>query len=490
MRLPDGRAETMGLHDLFRRSAAIADLDVSAHERISLMRLLVCITQAALGAPDDSDEWEGWGGDLEEKSCAYLQQWMPHFELFGDGPRFLQAKFHDPKDYPTAQIVYQLSTGITPALLDHVGDGPRDFQPGFLARAILVYQNHFVGGSLASKVKGNGPALKALHSFLIGRDLRQTLILNCVDLDTIRPLNLGKPSWEGGKGNSFLGRLSPTPCKLWLVDEGRRILIDQGEMYPEFEESSIREPSTAVIIGRRSGNEAAVLLRASVGKGIWRDLHALTVISKDERKAPLSFLSHFAAKHDPMVSLWCGEWVKANDKANIIDAVESAFTLPWRLFEAPGRIRFQKGVAFAEWVERRVMAAVYAYGMRLFTESRIKGEDSEEFAEMVTKRLRNPKRKKTQTEKSIRHYWTTLDQKFPELLEMARLAGTPDDPMGAAEFGETPDRWTTIVRHAARAAYEAACPRSTPRQLQAYAAGLKQLAPKSAKSSRQTPVTP
>ena len=138
VRLPDGRAETLGLQDLFQRSAGIADLAVAAHERISLMRLLVCITHAALGAPADPDEWEGWGSDMEDKVCVYLKEWKPHFDLFGDGPRFLQHQFSDPKDYPTAQIVYQLSTGNTPTLLDHVGDDPRDFPPGFLARAILV----------------------------------------------------------------------------------------------------------------------------------------------------------------------------------------------------------------------------------------------------------------------------------------------------------------------------------------------------------------
>ncbi len=458
VRLPDGRAETLGLQDLFQRSTGIADLAVAAHERISLMRLLVCITHAALGAPADPEEWEGWGSDMEDKVCAYLKEWKPQFELFGDGPRFLQKKFNDPKDYPTAQIVYQLSTGNTPTLLDHVGDDPRDFPPGFLARAILVYQNHFVGGSLASKVKGNGPALKALHSFLIGKNLRQTLILNCLDLDTLGPLDLGRPSWEGGGGNSLLGRLAPSPCKLWLVDEGRRILIDQGEMYPEFEESGIREPSTAVIDGKRNGNDTPVLLRASVGKGIWRDLHALTVHSKEERKGPLSFLSHFSAKQDPAVTLWCGELIKAKD-AKILDAVESVFTIPWRLFEVAGRIRYQKGVAYAELLHSRLKAAVFIYGKTMKHESAL-------------------------SDLASRHYWTALDQKFTELVELAKLAGTPEDPMGAASFGETSDPWTKIVRHAVRAAYDAACPRSTPRQLQAYAAGLKQLAPK---SPRKTP---
>jgi hypothetical protein len=46
-------------------------------------------------------------------------------------------------------------------------------------------------------------------------------------------------------------------------------------------------------------------------------------------------------------------------------------------------------------------------------------------------------------------------------------------------FGEGNDPWTQAVRAAARDAYEKVCPRQTPRQIQAYAAGIKFLRPKS-----------
>ena len=456
----NGRAETIGLLELFRTSAQISDLSVSTHERISLMRLLVCITQAALSAPAEADEWENWGDDLEEKTAAYLGKWRAHFDLFGDGQRFLQSPIKDTKDYPTAQIVYDLSTGNNPTLLDHVGDETRDFPAAFLARAILVYQNHFVGGSLASKVKGNGPALKALHSFLIGTTLRETILLNCIDLNTLGATQLGKPVWEGGLESDFLARFCPSPCKLWLVDEGRRIRIDQGRVYPEFEESGIREPSTTIITGKRKGTEVNVLLRASIGRGIWRDLHCLTVLSKEERKAPLSFLSHFTARHGPDVTFWSGELIKAKD-AKIHDALDSRFTVPWQLFEETGRTRYQAGVGFAEFLESRLKAAVFIYGRTL-------------------------KHENTPIETSRRHYWNTLDHKSNILLELLKGAGTENDPMGSVTFGKAADPWTLAVRRAAREAYDATCPRSTPRQLEAYAAGLKQFAPKSNKSKPAT----
>ena len=115
-------------------------------------------------------------------------------------------------------------------------------------------------------------------------------------------------------------------------------------------------------------------------------------------------------------------------------------------------------------------------------EDRLKGVDSDAFGETVMKRLKNPKRRKTQTEESRRHFWNLLDHRSGILLELTKRAGNPDDPLGNNSFGESSDEWTIAVRNAATAAYEAVCPHATPRQLQAYAAGLKQLRPKTPKS--------
>lgn len=417
------------------------------HERISLLRLLVCIAQAAHGAPDTSDDWQGWDDGLEDSVAEYLTKWQAHFELFGDGPRFLQARIQDDKDYPTAQIVFHFATGNNPTLHDHQGDEDRNLDPAFIARALLAYQNHFVGGSLASKVKGNGPALKALHSLLIGITLRDTVILNCIDMETLNPSNLGKPTWEGGGKSDYLARLAPVPCKLWLVRDGTRIQIDQGVMYDEFEASGIRESGTTIITGKRGGVETKVLLRANVGKGIWRDLHLITVLQKGEISAPPTFRSHLATGDQDYVSFWAGELIKAKD-AKILDALESFFTVPFQIFTPSGQSRYSKGVAFGEEISNRVYGAVRTYCATL-------------------------KQENAPTDLAKSHFWNTLNQQSFILLDLLKGMGTEDDPMGANGFGEGQDPWTLAVRAAANAAYEATCPRQNPRQLQAYAAGLK-----------------
>jgi len=47
----NGRRELFSLLDLFASAHELRDLAVKPHERVSLMRLLLCITQAALDGP-------------------------------------------------------------------------------------------------------------------------------------------------------------------------------------------------------------------------------------------------------------------------------------------------------------------------------------------------------------------------------------------------------------------------------------------------------
>ncbi len=466
----DGRSSSVGLSELFARAPEISDLAVPPHERVSILRLLVCIAQSSHGAPATPEDWEGWDTGLEAAVAAYLAKWKDHFELMGDGPRFLQSPVGSaPKKgsdgFPLAQLVFHFAAGNNPTLFDQSGDDkdPRVLESPFIARAVLTYQNHFVGGSLASKVKGNGPALKALHSFLIGRSLRETIVLNCIDQETLAPGKLGKPVWEGGSKNDYLARLVPLPCKLWLVDEGMRVRIGEGTRYDEYDTSSMRETSTTIVIRRRAGTESKVLLRASAGKGIWRDLHCIAVLQKGELHAPLIFRSHIDAQDDRQVSFWCGELIKDIKHAKIIDAAESVFTVPFLLFTPAGQNRYQAGVEFSESVAVLLIRAVKNYADALKPKPSRPQKDVAKDYPLI------PSAK--------RHFWNSLDQQSGILLDLLKGLGTAADPMGSATFGEAGDPWTRAVRAAAAAAYEHCCPRQNPRQLQAYAAGLRVLRP-------------
>lgn len=454
VRYLDGRNALVSLETAFRECADIADLDCAPHERISLMRLLVCITQAELGAPDTPDDWDGFGDDLESRAPAYLRRAdiSPHFNLFGDGPRFLQGAVDESAEpYLASQMVFHFATGNSPTHLDHGGGTERVFSEAFLARTILIYQLFFVGGSMASKIKGNGPALKILHTLLRGSNLKETVILNCIDSDTLASagISFGRPVWEDGSQGancaSLLGRLVPFQCRLKLLPDMVHTWLEDGLSYPDY--PAAREPSATII----SKKDERFLLRADLARGIWKDLHLVVqtrAIESQQQSAPLTIRSHAQRIEVDSVDVLLAELYKAKD-AKIIDVAESLFSLPRSMFTEAGRARYEAGVLFAEGRSNQLYGAVKQYGSSLKNES-------------------------PPTDEAKKHFWHALDQQSGTLLEMIRTPAT----MGGLSFGEGADPWTLAVRRAARDAYNSVCPRQTPRQLQAYAAGLKVLNPK------------
>ena len=442
----------VSLHDAFARGSEIADLDCAPHERIALIRLLVCITHAALGAPEDSEDWEGFGDDMNSAIPQYLHQphIHPHFNLLGDGPRFLQAtpssgELGEP--YIFSKISFHLSSGNNPKLLDHWGNEERPWGMSEMALTLLCLQNFFVGGSMASKVKGNGPALKSLQMLLCGPELHTFVLRNCLDLRAISQTGgiLGKPVWEQPPDTSLLARLAPTPCALWVHNDLQHIHINQGYQYPEYDE--YRDPfvTTQVIKG-----EKRVLLRAKPSHGIWRDLHLLTNLSKSGgNHSPLNLeCFHDRSELGGYTELWVGELIKAKD-AKIEDIAESTFSVPHSLFSNTGRSIYQSGIEYAELISQKLYGAIKTcYSLE--------------------------KHENPPIEQGQRHYWHTLDQNHRILIQ---FAGDPETRRGQVAFGDpaAQDEWTCLVRKAAVDAYNAVCPRTTPRQLQAYSAGYKSL---------------
>ena len=88
-----GQPGVVSLRQVFTEGASLQDLAVRPHERVALMRLLICVAQAALDGPADSDAWE----DLEEDqtplvaaASRYLDRWQDRFNLFDPERPFLQ----------------------------------------------------------------------------------------------------------------------------------------------------------------------------------------------------------------------------------------------------------------------------------------------------------------------------------------------------------------------------------------------------------------
>ena len=139
-------------------------------------------------------------------------------------------------------------------------------------------------------------------------------------------------------------------------------------------------------------------------------------------------------------------------KAKILDTVESVFHVPARMFDETGRAQYAKGVGYAQSRSRHLFVAVKVYGDAMKHDS-------------------------PPTDRASRHYWNALDQQSTRLLTLVR-----DDRSTDTEFGgASPDPWTRAVRAALQNAFDAVCPRLTPRQIEAYAEGLRALSPAPAK---------
>jgi CRISPR system Cascade subunit CasA len=465
VRYLDGRNTIVSLETLFYDAATIADLDCPPHERVSLMRLLVCITQAELGAPKTSEDWDGFGDDLETRIRAYLKREdiHPYFNLFGDGLRFLQVKIEtDSEPVPTSKLIPHLATGNNPTLQDQEGGNPsRSLSPARLATALLAFQCFYP--LYGAGYKGRGPCVDSnmIHTLLLGANLRETLLSNCLDQELIGENfllhGMGRPLWELDSQSkdfeslatsSFLGRLVPRHRNLHLLKDGTGFRLQNGGLvYPPFEEA--REYTATVVVIK---NERQ-LLSARLEKALWRDLHALTVLqrTRDEKQpqAPLNLQSHCSSSNKGDVHLWVGALI-TDFKAKIYDTVESSVTIPTTMFQLTGHSTYELGVDYAEKQSNQLFGAVKQYGSVLKNESPL-------------------------TNEAKRHFWTGIEQKVHILLNIVRNTEIRE----GKNFGEGNDPWTQAVWKAAVAAYEHACPRQTPRQLQAYAAGLKVLRQKS-----------
>lgn len=464
----DGRRDLFSLQDLFAQAHELRDLAAKPHERVALMRLLICITQAALDGPADHAAWETCQPLIQPRVRDYLTQWKSAFELFGEGHRFLQLPNLKPgKESDDGNAITKLdlalATGNNPTLFDNLAGEVRALRAARLACSLLTFQCFSPGGRIGvAKWNGNDTPGKGssnhapctpssmVHTLLLGDSLLTSIHHNLLTKETVTdfygPDAWGRPSWEvpcahvadkAAQTNAtltYLGRLVPLARAIRLHDGGRALILANGLDYPIF--PAFREP-TATIIKRK--DELAVL-PASTARSLWRQLSAISVqrrAATDAASGPLA-LNHVSNPTD--TTLWVGALV--TDKAKIEDVVESTYTLPAAMFTEFGRAAYQHGVAHAEQLEALLIQAIKAYAAVL--------------------KIGAPA-----YDRARQQFWTRVEQHIAALFELAR------HPDRAADLPNSD--WGRAVADAARAAYEQSCPRQTPRQIEAYALGHRRL---------------
>ena len=464
----DGRRDLFSLQDLFAQAHELRDLSAKPHERVALMRLLLCITQAALDGPADEAEWEVCQPLIQPRVRDYLKRSQAAFEMFGDGQRFLQFSDLQPgkesaEGNATTKLDLALATGNNSTLFDNSAGEKRTLHTARIATSLLTFQCFSPGGRIGvakwngKETPGRGSSNHApctpssmVHTFILGDHLLAGILRNLLTKETVTDAygadRWGQPVWElpcepsgdnAAQANAtltYLGRLVPLSRAIRLHDGGRALILAHGLDYPIF--PAFRE-ATATIVKRKA--ELAVL-PASTARSLWRQLAAVSVKRRagaDATGGPLA-LNHVSDTAD--TTLWVGALV--TDKAKIEDVVESTYSLPPGMFTDLGRAAYERGVAHAEEREGVLIQAVKGYAASL--------------------KIGAPP-----YDRARRHFWTRVEQNLATLFALARDYNLVADLPNSA--------WGKAVGDAARAAYEQSCPRQTPRQIEAYALGLRKL---------------
>ena len=452
----DGTQRNVSLAEVFREGAGIADLAVRPHERIALMRLLVCVAQAALDGPEDEDGWPEAAKQLPSAAAAYLEKWRDRFELFGEGPRFLQVRAKAMSEFEASKMLFHRASGNNSTLFDHEGGSTRRLTDAEFALALLCFQN--MSASIGAGYTGKAPCLDRhfLQTWLIGDNLLATILANGVDrgmAEKLFPAGFGRPVWEsdtafGGEHFqrnttlSFLGRLTPVTRQVWLNENGLSFELAQpGISHPAFEE--YREAAATITVSKKD-TEERFLLRGDLNKRPWRDLqHIVEARQGGQSNRPLPLQRSEPA---PFRRLWLGALI-TDGKGKYEDTIEAVYDVPRELLWEARQSIYARGVEFAEAWRGRLGKAVAAYAGQLKT--------APDYA------------------RAERHFWNALDQRRPELFTVVSDVSV----LNGKTFWEARVPWTQSVRRAAHEAYRFACPQETPRQIQAFAAGLGQLRP-------------
>lgn len=461
-----GTQQLISLQELFARAHDFRSLGGKPHEKIALLRLLICITQAALDGPDDFSAREACQAEIPFSAQAYLTKHRAAFELFGDGPRFLQflglqTDKGEGEGNSATKLDLTLSTGNNSFFFDNAAGHRRSVPKERLALTLLTFQVmspcNIIGEALWGGAKipkctaphAPGAAGSMLHTFLLGCNLLETLHLNLLNKEDHSALGRGgwgQPVWEKPVTNaqdeaairnattSYLGRLVPLSRAVWLQPGGLEMVLANGLDYPLY--PSFREPAATVVVRDKGPG----VLGVSLGRSIWRQLSAIAVKRKFAQNALNGPLALNNLTEEQGATLWIG--ALSTDKAKIEDLVEAVYDLPAGMMSDQGRKLYEEGIALAEEWQSAVWKSIKEYAAIL--------------------KLEPPP-----YERGRQYFWTGIEQHVPELL---RLAGSPETA------GDLPgSSWGQALKRTARAAYEFACACQSPRQIEAFARGQQQL---------------
>jgi len=488
---PDGAKTRVSLLKIFEQGETIRDLAVNPPQRIALMRLLICITQAALDGPKDEKDWYDCRNMLCEAGVAYLKKWQHTFNLYGNQP-FLQVPDLSVKKGNEKDAIKHLGTldfqspygGSNTPLFDHASIMPDYSVPDTDIPLTLLTVLNFSTGGRTGQGQWQGqqyshqtfaaPCVKHLHTFVLGKTLMESIHWNLLckkdglcGIESLPNGKWGRPLWElfpespddsnafKNATQTYLGRLVPFSRMINLTAYPGRCIM--GPTPPDCKIEHLpgfREPSTTVVLNKK---QEPYYFSISSDKHIWRDLGAVLAQGNHstdmQGAAVLRRVRHHGISEtlfpDKIVEIWTGGLETAGD-AKLSDILEWNLSVPLNLFNSSELSLYEKGVKLTQTGENHLKDAVKEWG----------------------KDMCNPQKKKNQPQKAKgnqpwkssyiqaqTYYWSFLDNHYHVLIETVDRQNSLSD------------HWYKIVRNAMRNAFSQACPHTTPRQIRAFSKG-------------------
>jgi CRISPR system Cascade subunit CasA len=477
----DGSHVTASLQQVFSEGNDYADLAVRPHERISLMRLLICIAQAALGGPADIDEWDEAPQNLPKAATRYLGRNQECFELFHDEKPFLQIPRLEKisEETPVTKLDFALATGNVSTLFDHGANqsGLRIFPVESLPLMLLTYLNFSPSGLIAqvkwnreptTKSSNDAPCTTAsmYHAYLRRDNVQKTIAANLLTKITVKKFyqdKWGCPVWEKmpqsfddkdaiqNATETYLGRLVPLSRLILLNRNGQTILLGNGFKYPGYPDVQ-REPSaTAILVGDKKR------LLGGGNKEIWRELPSLLVKQHENDLGGALTLSNAPEKES--FDIYVGALLRKQGQADVVDTIESVLSVPKGMRIDAGIATYEAEVRHAENVGNRLYNAVKIYFKHL-------GDNWDEKLRQETDARKRGLLKKQLSDKATNQFWTAVEKLRPLLMAHVDTIGSDAD-----KVKESHGVWRKALHKAARDAYRLTCGQETPRQMRAFALG-------------------
>ena len=461
--------ERKSLRDVFS-DLALSRLSGNPVDKIVVFRFLLSIVQASNDLPD-LDAWlDLTTEDMAANALAYLNKWHDRFDLFGEKP-FLQFPQLDGKGDVSSpgSLQVETATGNKVVLTDwnlyHEPDLPQ-FAVLLLRSACYgcggkKYDNTILlSPSHTKKSTGKNGTLLGfagyLHSYLAADTLLDSLRLNLLtDEDILEtnafPAGKGIPFWEDmPKGEidvraesyrkSYLGQLFPVDKFLLL--RGDRIIMTDGIVYPSHKEGLV-DPAVRIV------KDKAVW--ANADKHPWRDLPALLAFLEVDSGARTPLFLCFGTEKireaaGKAVAVWVGGLsVSSNAGEQYVSGrngyVESEFSFSTGNMLGKNYLRFKNFMQDLDDESKTLYGAVLGYYRTLKTDPDPAGK----FAGAAAAR-----------------FWDEMSNRAQDALDFT--FSDASDEQYSADLAERKKKWHGLVLDI----YSAACPRDTPRQLEAW----------------------